>query len=70
VSTNAAAQSTASVLVTPNIAISAEGMASAVIDGERKTVTALFADIKGSTNWCVTSTPRRLAQLLTPYCGS
>ena len=45
---NATAQSTASSLSTPNIAISAGQMASAGADEERKTVTALFADIKGS----------------------
>jgi len=45
---NATAQSTASSLSTPNIAISVGQMASAAADEERKTVTALFADIKGS----------------------
>ena len=47
-SRNAIALSTSSRLSTPNITISAEQIASAVTDGERKTVTALFADIKGS----------------------
>jgi class 3 adenylate cyclase/tetratricopeptide (TPR) repeat protein len=36
-------------LNTPNIAISAEQTACAFADGERKTVTAMFADLKGST---------------------
>jgi hypothetical protein len=44
---NATAQSTASSLSTPNIAISAGQMASAAADEKRKTVTALFADIYG-----------------------
>jgi class 3 adenylate cyclase len=42
-----ASQSTTSSLNTPNLAISAEPRPAAA-DGERKTVTALFADIKGS----------------------
>ena len=33
-----------------------------VADGERKTVTALFADIKGSTELSRTSTPKRRAR--------
>jgi class 3 adenylate cyclase len=45
---NANALSRAPRLSTPDITISAERMTSAVTDGERKTVTALFADIKGS----------------------
>lgn len=43
---NATAQAPSSSLGTADIAISAE--ATAPVDGERKTVTALFADIKGS----------------------
>jgi class 3 adenylate cyclase len=42
-----ASQSVSSSLNTPDIAISAEDTTGAT-DGERKTVTALFADIKGS----------------------
>jgi len=42
-------QSPASSSSPPPILISAEQTASAIADGERKTVTALFADIKGST---------------------
>jgi class 3 adenylate cyclase/tetratricopeptide (TPR) repeat protein len=45
---NTSAPSQASSSITPVIAISAEQAGSAVPDGERKTVTALFADIKGS----------------------
>ena len=46
ITTSAPSQAPSS--ITPDIAISAEQRASAVPDGERKTVTALFADIKGS----------------------
>jgi class 3 adenylate cyclase len=45
---NGTAQSRAPSSRIPNIAISAEQTASAVVEGERKTITALFADIKGS----------------------
>ncbi len=46
---NIAAQSSASSWSAPNIPITAEwASASSAVDGERKTVTALFADIKGS----------------------
>src|ERR1700746_3397796 len=45
---SATAQSLTSSLGSGDIAISAEVTASAVAEGERKTVTALFADIKGS----------------------
>jgi hypothetical protein len=47
--TTATAQSPASFSSAPGIALSAEQTASVVTHGERKTVTALFADIKGST---------------------
>src|SRR6516225_5525279 len=43
------AQSAGSPSSTPDIAMSAEQTVSFVAEGERKTVTALFADIKGST---------------------
>ena len=46
--TSATAQSPTSSLGSADIAISAEATNSAVADDERKTVTALFADIKGS----------------------
>jgi class 3 adenylate cyclase len=42
------AQTPPSSLTKPNVTIPAEQMASEVTDGERKMVTALFADIKGS----------------------
>ena len=45
---NATPQSRPSYLSAPDIAISAEQTAATVPEGERKTVTALFADIKGS----------------------
>jgi class 3 adenylate cyclase len=45
---NTSAPSQASSSITPDMAISVEQAGSAVPDGERKTVTALFADIKGS----------------------
>ena len=45
---NTSAPSQAYSSITPDIVISAEQAGSAVPDGERKTVTALFADIKGS----------------------
>jgi class 3 adenylate cyclase/predicted ATPase len=45
---NTSAPSQASSSITADITISAEQAGSAVPDGERKTVTALFADIKGS----------------------
>ena len=38
----------------------------ASLDGERKTVTALFADIKGSTELMEGLDPRRRARLSTP----
>src|SRR6201993_4874024 len=44
----AAKNATRSAASSPNITIPANPMASAVTDGERKTVTALFGDIKGS----------------------
>jgi ribosomal protein L40E len=47
-STKAAAPSTVS-LPKSQIIVAADGAASEAIEGERKTVTALFADIKGST---------------------
>jgi class 3 adenylate cyclase len=45
---NATAQSPASFSSTARIVLSAEQTASVVTDGERKTITAWFADIKGS----------------------
>jgi ribosomal protein L40E len=45
---NAAPAATSSTQPTPEIRLTPERQASEVIDGERKTVTALFADIKGS----------------------
>src|SRR5215472_11025050 len=45
---NTSAPSQESSSITPDSAISAEQASSAVPNGERKTVTALFADIKGS----------------------
>jgi uncharacterized membrane protein YvbJ len=45
---NTSAPSQASSSITADITISAEQAGAAVPDGERKTVTALFADIKGS----------------------
>ena len=39
------------------------------LEGERKTVTALFADIKGSTELMGTSTPRKRARLSTRRCS-
>ena len=45
------------------IIVTADGAASEAIEGERKTVTALFADIKGSTELMSrTSTPKRRAR--------
>jgi hypothetical protein len=44
---NSISQSPRSSSNTPDIAISAQQAASAVTDGERKTITAMFADLKG-----------------------
>ena len=45
---SATAKTAASSLGAAAVAMSGEAVESAVVDGERKTVTALFADIKGS----------------------
>jgi class 3 adenylate cyclase/predicted ATPase len=64
--TSAGAQSSSSFSNTPDIAASAEQTASAVADGERKTVTALFADIKGSTELIAELDPEDARALIDP----
>ena len=63
---NRSAASQASSSVTPVIAISAEQAGSAVPDGERKTVTALFADIKGSMELMEGLDPEEARALVDP----
>jgi class 3 adenylate cyclase/tetratricopeptide (TPR) repeat protein len=50
---------------TPNVVITAE-QASAANDGERKTVTALFADIKGSTELMAELDPEEASSMVDP----
>jgi adenylate cyclase len=51
----------------PNIRVTPESSSSETLDGERKTVTALFADIKGSTELMEDLDPgKRQARLSTP----
>ena len=60
-----ATQSAASSLNTPNIAITAERTPAAT-DGERKTVTALFADIRGSTELMEDLDPEEARAIIDP----
>jgi class 3 adenylate cyclase len=62
----ATAQSPASSFDKAEIAISAEVAASAVAEGERKTVTALFADIKGSTELAQDLDPEEARAIIDP----
>ena len=48
------------------IIVAADGAASAAIDGERKTVTALFADIKGSTELMEDLDPEEARAIIDP----
>jgi class 3 adenylate cyclase/tetratricopeptide (TPR) repeat protein len=50
----------------PNVTISAEQMTSAVADGERKTVTSLFADIKGSMDLMEDLDPEEARAIVDP----
>jgi class 3 adenylate cyclase len=59
-------QSPASSPNTPEITISAEQTAPAVADGERKTVTALFADLKGSTELMRDLDPEEARAIIDP----
>ena len=63
---SATAQSSASFSSTPGIALSADQPASVVTDGERKTVTALFADIKGSTELAQDLDPEEARAIIDP----
>ncbi|MBV8056598.1 MAG: zinc ribbon domain-containing protein [Deltaproteobacteria bacterium] len=63
---NATSQSPADSSSTPNITISAEQMASAVAEGERKTVSALFADIKGSMELMEDLDPEEARAIIDP----
>ena len=42
----------------------------AALEGERKQVTVLFADLKGSMELLATATPRRRARSWTPYSNT
>ena len=66
VATSATAQSPTSSLGSADIAISAEATNSAVAEGERKTVTALFADIKGSTELMEDLDPEQARAIVDP----
>ena len=63
---SANAQSPTSALGTGGIAISTEATDSVVADGERKTVTALFADIKGSTELMEDLDPEQARAIVDP----
>ena len=63
---NTGAPSQASSSVTSVIAISAEQPGSAVLGGERKTVTALFADIKGSMELMEDLDPEEARTIIDP----
>jgi class 3 adenylate cyclase len=64
---NDAAQSPASFRGTPDIAITAEGTGASIpVDGERKTVTALFADIKGSMELMEDLDPEEARAIIDP----
>jgi class 3 adenylate cyclase len=59
----------ASTTVSPTksqIIVAADGAASETIDGERKTVTALFADIKGSTEMMEDLDPEEAGAIIDP----
>jgi hypothetical protein len=62
----APARPTTSALGTRGIVISAESTDSVVADGERKTVTALFADIKGSTELMAELDPEEARSIVDP----
>ena len=51
---------------TPDIAIPAAEKASVVAEGERKTVTALFADLKGSTELMASLDPEEARAIVDP----
>jgi class 3 adenylate cyclase len=63
---NSSAPSRASSSDRPDIAISAEQTARAVADCERKTVTAMFADLKGSTELIRDLDPERARAIIDP----
>jgi class 3 adenylate cyclase len=63
---SAFAQSPASSLSAPAIALSAEPTTPATAEGERKTVTALFADIKGSTELMEDLDPEEARVIIDP----
>src|SRR6266851_3203633 len=64
---SAAASSPQAVSTAPNIHVTPEQPdASTTIDGERKTVTALFADIKGSTELMEDLDPEEARSIIDP----
>jgi class 3 adenylate cyclase len=63
---NPSAPSQAPSSITRDIAISAEQAGSAVPDGERKTVIALFADIKGSMDLMEDLDPEEARAIIDP----
>jgi len=64
--TTSSLQSPASSFNRPDVTISAKQAAPAVADGERKTVTALFADLKGSTELIHHLDPERARAIIDP----
>ncbi|MBV8452565.1 MAG: zinc ribbon domain-containing protein, partial [Deltaproteobacteria bacterium] len=63
---SASTQPPASGSSTPNIKIAAQQAESTVAEGERKTVTALFADIKGSTELMADLDPEEARRIVDP----
>jgi hypothetical protein len=63
---NAIAQSPVSSLSTSDITFSAEPTTPGTAEGERKTVTALFADIKGSTELMENLDPEEARVIIDP----
>ena len=63
---NASPLSPSSSSNTPDVVISAERTGPAVVDGERKTVTALFADLKGSTELMEELDPEQARAIIDP----
>jgi predicted ATPase/class 3 adenylate cyclase len=61
-----AAYSTPATSIESQIIVAADGAASEVLEGERKTVTALFADIKGSTELMRDLDPEEARAIIDP----
>ena len=63
---NSAAQSAASAPSSPSVHMAFEQAGTTAIEGERKTVTALFADLKGSTEMMETLDPEEARAVIDP----